>query len=120
MGLHQFGFPRPRFLFNGVNGWLTTGSYSSSRNCMWIHAVVSRISHEVPPRCFILPVMNVNQLVGLLKIERARIDSAIRALQGSPSSTIGRRGKLSSAARAKIAKAQRERWKKWKAANKRK
>jgi hypothetical protein len=67
-----------------------------------------------------MAAMNLNQIVGLLKTERARIDFAIKALEGSVSSNnaTGRRGKMSVAARARIAEAQRRRWAKIKAKGK--
>jgi hypothetical protein len=58
--------------------------------------------------------MNLTQIVGQLKAERARMDAAIQALDGSGNVTR-RRGKLSAAARARIADAQRRRWAKVKA-----
>jgi hypothetical protein len=63
--------------------------------------------------------MNVSQIVGLLKAERARIDSAIKALESvSSNNSTGRRGKMSAAGRARIAAAQRRRWAKIRAKGK--
>jgi hypothetical protein len=64
--------------------------------------------------------MNLNQVIGLLKAERARIDAAIQALEGSvsPNNSSGRRFKMSAAGRARIAAAQRRRWAKVKAKGK--
>jgi hypothetical protein len=52
-----------------------------------------------------------------LKAERAKLDKAIAVLSGLPGKSSGRGGKrrLSAAARARIAAAQRARWAKFKA-----
>ena len=63
--------------------------------------------------------MNLHTIINQLKQERARLDSAIRALEGVNSdarSSVKHTGrKMSAAARARIAAAQRERWRKVKA-----
>jgi len=65
--------------------------------------------------------MNLASIVAQLKSERDRLDKAIAALSGLDGAgrASGRKRVLSAAAREKIAKAQRERWKKFKAAKKR-
>jgi hypothetical protein len=67
----------------------------------------------------------IASIVQQLQQERARIDAALQALTGA-SSNRGQRGTartgrrtLSTAARRKIAAAQRARWAKWKANKKR-
>jgi hypothetical protein len=66
--------------------------------------------------------MDISAIVGELKKERDRIDSAIKALSGAGGSSVGRKSGvkrvLSAAARARIAEAQRQRWAKVKAAKK--
>ena len=68
-----------------------------------------------------MPAMNLSQVVAQLKAERDRLDKAIEALSGfgGTGRTSGRKRTLSAEARERIAKAQRERWKKFKAAKKR-
>jgi len=61
---------------------------------------------------------NLSRIIQQLQQERARIDSALRALTGvSNNRGAARTGsrKLSPAARKRIAAAQRARWAKWKA-----
>jgi hypothetical protein len=64
--------------------------------------------------------MNIASIVAQLKSERDRLDKAIEALSGLGGTGRASGGKrvLSAAARARIAQAQRERWKKFKAAKK--
>lgn len=65
--------------------------------------------------------MNIASIVAELKSERDRLDKAISALTGLNGTGRNSTGKrtLSAAARERIAQAQRERWKKFKAAKKR-
>jgi hypothetical protein len=65
-----------------------------------------------------MPAMNLASIVAELKSERDRLDKAIAALSGLDGTGGGIRHKrtLSAAARARISQAQRERWKKFKAA----
>ena len=65
--------------------------------------------------------MNLASIVAELKSERDRLDKAIQALSGLGGTSRNSTGKrtLSAAARARIAQAQRERWRKFKAAKKR-
>lgn len=65
--------------------------------------------------------MNIASIVAQLKSERDRLDQAIEALSGlaGTARVSGHKRVLSAAARARIAQAQRERWKKFKAAKKR-
>lgn len=66
-----------------------------------------------------MPAMNLQTVVKELKAERDRLDGAISALSGvSGNHRKSEKRKLSAAARASIAKAQRERWRKFKAAKK--
>ena len=65
-----------------------------------------------------MPSMKLNQIVGQLKAERDRLDRAIAALGGVSNHRKSGKRTLSAAARASIAKAQRERWRKFKAAKK--
>lgn len=60
---------------------------------------------------------DLSTVVEQLKAERAKLDKAIDALSGLTGKSNGGGGKrrLSAAARAKIAAAQRARWKKFKA-----
>lgn len=63
--------------------------------------------------------MNIASVVAQLKSERDRLDKAIAALTGGGTGRVsGRKRVLSAAARARIAAAQRERWRKAKAAKK--
>jgi exonuclease VII small subunit len=55
--------------------------------------------------------MNLQEIVKQLESERDRLDKAIAALKG----TAGKKRTMSAAGRAKIAAAQRLRWKKQKA-----
>jgi len=65
------------------------------------------------------PRMNIASIVGQLKAERDRLDRAIQALSGlDGSGKIRTKRFLSADARERIAKAQRARWKKFKAAKK--
>jgi len=68
-----------------------------------------------------MSVMNLSQVVAQLKTERDRLDRAIEALSGLDGTgrASGHKRTLSAAARERIAQAQRERWKKFKAAKKR-
>ena len=61
--------------------------------------------------------MDIASILAQLKLERDRLDKAIAALSGlgGTGRASGRKRVLSSAARARIAAAQRARWKKWKA-----
>jgi hypothetical protein len=65
--------------------------------------------------------MNIASIIVQLKSERDRLDKAIAALSGLGGTGRNSTGKrtLSAAARARIAQAQRERWRKVKAAKKR-
>ncbi len=68
-----------------------------------------------------LPCMNIAEVVGQLKDERDRLDRAIAALSGlngTAKSRFKTKRFLSPDARERIAKAQRLRWKKQKAAQK--
>lgn len=66
-----------------------------------------------------MPVMKIASIVAELKAERDRLDRAIAALSGGGTGRAsGRKRVLSEAARARIAQAQRERWRKFKAAKK--
>jgi len=64
--------------------------------------------------------MDIASIVGQLKAERDRLDRAIQALTGlnGRSGKTGVKRVLSADARERIAKAQRARWKKYKAAKK--
>ena len=62
--------------------------------------------------------MKIASIVAELKSERDRLDRAIQALNGVSNQRKSGKRKLSAAARASIAKAQRERWQKFKAAKK--
>ena len=62
---------------------------------------------------------NLGAVLEQLKTERAKLDKAIAALSGvTGNSSGGGRRKLSAAARARIAAAQRARWAKFKAKKK--
>ena len=78
----------------------------------------SELDHERSDR---MPAMKIASVVAQLKSERDRLDKAIAALSelGGSGRASGRKGVLSAAARERIAKAQRERWKKFKATKKR-
>lgn len=65
-----------------------------------------------------MPAMKIAKIVAKLKSERDRLDRAIQALSGVSRKRKPGKRKLSAAARANIAKAQRERWRKFKAAKK--
>jgi hypothetical protein len=67
-----------------------------------------------------MPAMNIASIVSQLKSERDRLDRAIQTLSGLDGATRNSSNKrvLSAAARARIAKAQRLRWAKFKAAKK--
>ena len=65
-----------------------------------------------------MPAMKIARIVAQLKSERDRLDGAISALSGVSNHRKSGKRKLSTAARARIAKAQRERWRKFKAAKK--
>jgi len=69
-----------------------------------------------------MPSMNLTTIVGQLKAERDKLDRAIQALSGLDGTVKAqgtrKRRRLSAAARARIARAQRLRWKKQKAAKK--
>ena len=70
-------------------------------------------------RSAILYDMNIASVVAQLKSERDRLDKAIAALSGlDGSGKIRTKRVLSADARERIAKAQRARWKKFKAAKK--
>ena len=70
-------------------------------------------------RSAILYDMKIASIVGELKAERDRLDRAIQALSGlDGSGKIRTKRILSADARERIAKAQRARWKKFKAAKK--
>ena len=70
--------------------------------------------------------MDIQAIVSNLKVERNRIDQAISALEGLTStaprrgrppkstSTGGKRGRMSAAARKRISEAMKQRWAKWK------
>jgi len=60
--------------------------------------------------------MNTTVILNELRARRDRIDRAIAALEGlrGKARGQGRRRKMSAAARARIAAAQRARWAKWK------
>lgn len=69
----------------------------------------------------ILHTMNIAEIIQALKLERNRLDNAIAALNGPAGARrVGprKRRTMSAAARAKIAAAQRARWVKQKAAQK--
>ena len=62
---------------------------------------------------------DLGAVLAQLKVERAKLDRAIAALRGvTGTSSGGGRRKLSAAARARIAAAQRARWAKFKAKKK--
>ena len=61
------------------------------------------------------PMTNLSAVVTQLKAERAKLDRAIAALNGSTTRNGTGRRKLSVAARKRIAAAQRARWAKYKA-----
>ena len=63
--------------------------------------------------------MDLGAIVAQLKAERAKLDKAIEALSGVAGKSGGGGGtrRLSAAARARIAAAQRARWAKFKAKN---
>jgi hypothetical protein len=78
-------------------------------------------------------MLNLNAAVRQLKVERdqararlEQLEAALKALgsvgglspRSVPSGTSGKRRTMSTAARKRIAAAQRARWAKWKAANK--
>jgi hypothetical protein len=66
-----------------------------------------------------MPAMNIASIVGQLKAERDRLDRAISALSGvSGNQRKSGKRKLSADARARIAEAQRKRWRKFKTAKK--
>jgi exonuclease VII small subunit len=58
---------------------------------------------------------DLGAIVAQLKAERAKLDKAIEALSGVAGKSGGGTRKLSAAARARIAAAQRARWAKFKA-----
>ena len=60
-----------------------------------------------------MPVMKIASIVAELKSERDRLDRAIQALSGVSNRKKSGKRTLSPAARARIAKAQRERWRKF-------
>ena len=63
--------------------------------------------------------MNIADIVGQLKQERDKLDRAIQALSGlGGTQKTAKKRTLSADARARIAAAQRARWKKYKAAKK--
>jgi hypothetical protein len=62
--------------------------------------------------------MTLTQILQILKQDRDRLSKAIAALEGSSSTRPNAPHKLSTSARARIAKAQRERWAKLRAAKK--
>jgi hypothetical protein len=63
--------------------------------------------------------MTIASAIEELKKQRRRLDEAIAALEGLPTnSSVKRRGKMSAAGRAAVARAQRERWRKLKAKQK--
>lgn len=95
---------------------------------------ISGISERAPPRdlleCSPLPdamipgLMVINAILQNLRAERTQIDHAIAALEALTKplaprrpgrSVLVRRRTLSAAARARIAAAQRKRWRLWKA-----
>jgi peptidoglycan hydrolase CwlO-like protein len=61
---------------------------------------------------------DLGAIVAQLKAERAKLDRAIEALSGVAGKSSGGTRKLSAAARARIAAAQRARWAKFKAKKK--
>jgi hypothetical protein len=61
---------------------------------------------------------DLGAIVAQLKAERAKLDKAIEALSGVAGKSSGGTRKLSAAARARIAAAQRARWAKFKAKKK--
>jgi hypothetical protein len=64
--------------------------------------------------------MSIASAIEQLKEQRSRLDKAITALQGLPGnhSRGKRKGTMSAAGRAAVARAQRERWRKLKAKQK--
>jgi len=63
--------------------------------------------------------MKIADIVGQLKAERDKLDRAIQALAGlNGTQKAAKKRTLSASARARIAAAQRLRWKKFKAAKK--
>lgn len=73
---------------------------------------VSRALPAPPLRATIPRMADIQAIVKELQSERARIDAAIKALQGMDgvSARQGKRRKMSAAGRARIAAAQRARW----------
>jgi hypothetical protein len=61
---------------------------------------------------------DLGAIVAQLKAERAKLDKAIEALSGVAGKSGGGTRRLSAAARARIAAAQRARWAKFKAKKK--